>query len=59
MSFHANPPMIDPENKEKLIRTRPNELGFDLEKDGFDYSIRDRREKIQFARTPADKMPRS
>jgi hypothetical protein len=34
-----------PEAKEKLIRARLSDLGFELERDGFDYSIRDRREK--------------
>jgi len=39
---HPNPAM---KAKEKLIRARLSDLGFELERDGFDYSIRDRREK--------------
>jgi hypothetical protein len=32
--------MIDPTSKEELIRAQLSHLGFDLEKDGFDYSVR-------------------
>jgi hypothetical protein len=39
--------MTDPALKEELIRARLSHLGFDLERDGFDYSIRDRREGKQ------------
>ena len=38
--------MIDQTLKEELIRARLSHLGFDLEKVGFDYIIRDRREKL-------------
>ena len=37
--------MVDHTDKEELIRDQLSHLGFDLERDGFDYSIRDRREK--------------
>jgi hypothetical protein len=36
--------MIDRTLTEELIRSQLSHLGFDLERDGFDYSIRDRRE---------------
>jgi hypothetical protein len=38
--------MIDQTLKEELIRARLSHLGFDLEKDGFGWMVRDRREKL-------------
>ena len=40
-----NPAMIDEKAKEKLVRAQLSDLGFELERDGFDYGIRERREK--------------
>lgn len=37
--------MIDEKAKEKLVRAQLSDLGFELERDGFDYGIRERREK--------------
>jgi hypothetical protein len=36
--------MVDHTHKEELIRDQLSHLGFDLERDDFDYSVRDRRE---------------
>ena len=38
--------MIDQTLKEELIRARLSHLGLDLEKDGFGWMVRDRREKL-------------
>jgi hypothetical protein len=38
--------MNDQTLKEELIRARLSHLGFDLEKDGFGWMVRDRREKL-------------
>jgi hypothetical protein len=38
---------MDHVDKEELTRARLNQLGFDLEKAGFGYIVRDRREHLE------------